>query len=349
MGSALGSWRVKSAFLAVPLRRSLIGATSIKCNRQSRSYERCKMNVKKTRRNMRKSGTHFSVLFARTNAREAILAAISDSPDATESLLAASAEIRAFAEPGFQSTAATEEFRYFAVLVEGCARLVSWQKAVRNCEADADRYLRGAKFLLKEASASKGLQIPESMTKPAQTLLELCDVSKVAEVFRATLTVPLPITFPLETLRSYGGRAESEPRQKVPPIVVAFTSFSVNGQQFKKDQQLNLNIGYDLEVEIALSRWPDNEVDLRLEPLSVEPPETYRLPTFVFGKPDTSAPHTLRASKRMIIKQAASFLARPMAFTYRASFSSTEDITTEGQRHLTVCCFDPKERSPKWL
>jgi hypothetical protein len=300
------------------------------------------MNVKKIRRNMRKSGTHFSVLFARTNAREAILAAISDSPDATESLLAASAEIRAFAEPGFQSTAATEEFRYFAVLVEGCARLVSWQKAVRNCEADADRYLRGAKFLLKEASASKGLQIPESMTKPAQTLLELCDVSKVAEVFRATLTVPLPITFPLETLRSYGGRAESEPRQKVPPIVVAFTSFSVNGQQFKKDQQLNLNIGYDLEVEIALSRWPDNEVDLRLEPLSVEPPETYSLPTFVFGKPDTSAPHTLRASKRMIIKQAASFLARPMAFTYRASFSSTEDITTEGQRHLTVCCFDPK-------
>jgi hypothetical protein len=116
----------------------------------------------------------------------------------------------------------------------------------------------------------------------------------------------------------------------------------VNGQQFKKDQQLNFNIGYDLEVEIVLSMWPENEIDLRLEPLSVEPSETYNLPTFVFSRPQDSAPFTLRASKRMIIKQAASFLARPMAFTYRASFSNTKDITTEGQRHLTVRCFDPK-------
>jgi len=249
---------------------------------------------------MRKSGTNSSVLLARTNAREALLAAISDSPDASESLLAASAQIRAFAEPGFQSTSATDEFRYFAVLVEGCARLVSWQKAVRDCEADADRYLRGAKFLLKEASASKELQIPESMTKPAQALLELSDVSKVAEVFRATLAIPLPITFPLEVTRSYGGRAASEPREDVPPVVVAFTSFGVNGQQFKKDQHLNLNIGYDLEVEITLSRWPENEVDLRLEPLSVEPPETYSLPTFVFGKPDTSPCRSVSTTLRQV-------------------------------------------------
>ena len=291
---------------------------------------------------MRKSGTHSSVLLGRTNAREALAAALSDSPNASESLLAASAEIHAFAEPGFQSNAATEEFRYFAVLVEACARLVSWQKAVRDCEADADRYLRGAKFLLKGSSATKEIQIPESMTKPAQAILELSDVSNVAEVFRAIFVIPLPITFPLEIPGNYGGRAASEPRQEVPSIVVAFTSFGVNGQQFKKDQQLNLNIGYDLEVEITLSRWPENDVDLRLEPLSVEPPETYSLPTFVFDKPNMSAPYTLRASKRMIIKQAASFLARPMAFTYRASFSNTEDITTEGQRHLTVRCFDPK-------
>ena len=106
------------------------------------------------------------------------------------------------------------------------------------------------------------------MTKPAQMIAELSDVSKIGEVFRDVLAVPLPITFPLESPRAFRERVAREPREEVPPVVVAFTSFSVNGQQFKKDQKLNLNIGYDLEVEIALSRWPENEVDLRLEPLS---------------------------------------------------------------------------------
>ncbi len=290
---------------------------------------------------MRKSGTHSSVLSGRTSAREALFSATADSADASAALLAASAEVRDFAEPGFQSTEATEELRYFAILLEACARLVAWKTAVRDCEADAERYLRGAKFLLSEAAA-KGLQVPISMTKPAQMIAGLADVSKIGEVFRDVLAVPLPITFPLESPRAFRERVAREPREEVPPVVVAFTSFSVNGQQFKKDQKLNLNIGYDLEVEIALSRWPENEVDLRLEPLSVEPSETYSLPTFVFSKPEGSAPFNFHASKRMLIKQAASFLARPMAFTYRATFSKTDDITTEGQRHLSVRCFDPK-------
>jgi hypothetical protein len=290
---------------------------------------------------MRKSGTHSSVLLARTRAREALFSSVADSADASAALLAASAELRGFAEPGFQSTGSTAEFRYFAVLVEACARLVAWKTAIRDCEADAERYLRGAKFLLNEASA-KGLEVPTSMTKPARMVAQVSDVSKIGEVFLSVLAVPLPITFPLEGQGTFRPRVSREPREQVPPVVVAFTSFSVNGQQFKKDQQLNLNIGYDLEVEIALSRWPMDEVDLRLEPLSVEPAETYSLPTFVFDKPEGSAPFNFRASKRMLIKQAASFLARPMAFTYRATFSKTDDIATEGQRHLTVRCFDPK-------
>jgi hypothetical protein len=256
--------------------------------------------------------------------------------------VAASADLRAFAEPGFGSSDVTVELRFFATLIECCARLVSWPKAVRDCEADADRYLRGAKFILNEALASRDSPTGHPFTKAKQAVLDLSEVSKIHDVFRAILAVPLPIAFPLESPRRFAPSANSESQAKASPVVVAFTSFGVNGQQFKKDQQLNLNIGYDLEVELVLSRWPEDEIDLRLEPLSVEPPETYNLPTFVFSRPQDSAPFTLRGSKRMIIKQAASFLARPMAFTYRASFSNTKDITTEGQRHLTVRCFDPK-------
>jgi len=202
-----------------------------------------------------------------------LFSATADSAEASAALLAASAEVRDFAEPGFQSTEATEEFRYFAILLEACARLVAWKAAVRDCEADTERYLRGAKFLLNEAAA-KGPQVPISMTKPAQMIAGLSDVSKIGEVFRDVLAVPLPITFPLESPRAFRDRVAREPREEVPPV--------------------------------------------------------------------GSAPLKFRASKRMLIKQAASFLARPMAFTYRATFSRTDDITTEGQRHLSVRCFDPK-------
>lgn len=45
----------------------------------------------------------------------------------------------------------------------------------------------------------------------------------------------------------------------------------------------------------------------------------------------------------MVVKRANSFLARPIEFSYRARFSSSAaEIVTQGQRHLTVRCFDPK-------
>ena len=107
---------------------------------------------------MRKSGTHSSVLPARTSAREALFSATADSADASAALLAASAEVRDFAEPGFQSTAATEEFRYFAILLEACARHVAWKIAVRDCEGDAKRATTRSKISFKTKQRRKDLK-----------------------------------------------------------------------------------------------------------------------------------------------------------------------------------------------
>src|SRR5258708_31038624 len=134
------------------------------------------------RRTMRRSGTVSSVLLARTNAREALLSAVSDSADASEALLGAAAEPRAFAEPGFGSSDVTTEFRFFATLVECCARLVSWPKAVRDCETDADRYLRGAKFILNEALVSDDSPSGQPFIKAKQAGLDLLEGSKIHSV-----------------------------------------------------------------------------------------------------------------------------------------------------------------------
>ncbi len=291
---------------------------------------------------MRRSGTHSSVLLARTNAREALLLGLDSSPGAAEALSTAAAELRSFAEPGFSSPSVAREVRLFAVLIECCARLVLWPKAVRECEADADRYLRGAKLVLREALAAQEDISDDTFVEARRAIQDIADVTGVPEVLRAVLEIPLPIAFPLEVTPQRGRFAEKQVREEALPIVVAFASFQVNGQPFKKDQILNLNIGYDLGVEIVLSRWPERETDLRLEPLSVEPAEAYTLPTFAFSRPQESGPYTLRSTKRMVIKQAGSFLARPMEFSYRAIFLDTKDVTTEGQRHLSVRCFDPR-------
>lgn len=290
---------------------------------------------------MRRSGTHSSVLRARTDAREALFSALDNAFGAAQALSQAADELRALAAPGFSSPSVTDEIRLFAVLIDCCARLVLWPKAVRDCETDADRYLRGAKFVLKEALAVQTNLDADTFAKAQHAIEGLNDISGVPDVLRTVLQIPLPIAFPLEVARRRVPVAEDLTREESLPIVVAFTSFEVNSQPFRKDQVLNLNIGYDLSVEIVLSRWPERESDLRLEPLSVEPIDAYTLPIFAFSRPNGSGPYTLRSTKRMIIKQAGSFLARPMEFSYRATFLKTKDVTTEGQRHLSVRCFDP--------
>jgi hypothetical protein len=291
---------------------------------------------------MRRSGTHSSVLLARTNAREALFSALDNSSGAAQALSEAADELHAFAVPGFSSPSVTDEIRLFAVLIDCCARLVLWPKAVRDCEADADRYLRGAKLVLKESLVVQTDLNDDTFAEARRAIQELSDISGVPDVLRAVLQIPLPIAFPLEVARQRVPVSENQSREESLPIVVAFTSFEVNNQPFRKDQVLNFNIGYDLSVEIVLSRWPERESDLRLEPLSVEPIDAYSLPTFVFSRPNGTGPYTLRSTKRMVIKQAGSFLARPMEFSYRAMFLETKDITTEGQRHLSVRCFDPR-------
>lgn len=279
---------------------------------------------------------------SRVKAREALLSALDGTPTAADDLLATAAEFRALAERGFNLESTTRMYALFGRFLECAARLASWSASVRACEQDADRFLRGAKVYLRDTISVYPLE-PNEPWQGCKALIEqAADLDDTTGVYQALLSIPLPVAFALEPKTRHGGISR-EKKNEAEKVVVAFTAFSVNGTPFSKDQLLNLNIGYDLQVEVGLSSWPEGESELRLEPLSVEPADSYELPTFSFTKPSSKQPINLKATQRMVLKRANSFLARPLEFTYRATFASLREITTEGQRHLSVRCFDPQK------
>lgn len=278
---------------------------------------------------------------SRVKAREALLSALDGTPNAADDLLAAAADLRALAERGFTLETTTREYALFGGFVGCAARIASWTASVRACEQDSDRFLRGAKVLLRDTISAYPLEENEPWQTCKALIEQAADVNDATGVYQAILGIPLPVAYALEPKARYGGTREnkSDPEK----VVVAFTAFSVNGTPFSKDQLLNLNIGYDLAVEVGLSSWPEGESELRLEPLSVEPSDSYELPIFSFMRPPSKEPVNLKATQRMVLKRANSFLARPLEFSYRAKFTSLREITTEGQRHLSVRCFDPQK------
>lgn len=297
------------------------------------------------KRNIESGGTRNLDWMTRIRAREALFAALEGVPQSPDLLLGTAREMREACAAGFPIAKTTATYDLYTRLLECTARLGSWSIAVRSCEADADRYLRGAKVLAQDTRKAFSLELQDPIAGCFGLIENTSDVSDVPAVNRAVLAIPLPISYPLAKPSRPPAPVERE-NPKEQPVVVAFTSFAVNGQPFQKGHLLNLDIGYDLTVEVGLFAWPNGEDELRLEPLSVEPPDSYELPVFSFAKPSGTGPFFLKASKRMVLKRATSFLARPLEFSYRARFTSAREVNTEGQRHLSVSCFDPR-RDPQ--
>jgi len=185
-------------------------------------------------------------------AREALLSALDGAPTAADDLLATAADLRSLAELGFTLETTTREYALFGGFVECAARLASWTASVRACEQDADRFLRGAKVFLRDTISAYPLE-PHEPWQTCKTLIEQAtDVDDVTGVYQSLLSIPLPVAYALEP-KTRRGSGSWEKKSEPEKVVVAFTAFSVNGMAFSKDQLLNLNIGYDLEVEEGLS------------------------------------------------------------------------------------------------
>jgi len=260
-----------------------------------------------------------------------------------EALAAATAELRNMAGQ-LTPPASGIRYRQVANLLEALTFLVRWVAAVRSAEIDADRFLRSAKLAARDVSRELPANAEgENLRRVASRIADLSDVDGVPDIARLLLCIPLPLPLFAEVQRPLFHDRIPAPA-KGPAVIVAFTSFHLNGVAFGDPHTVQPEILYDLQVEVRVSHWPPEAQRLVLEVMSVEPPSAYNLPTFSFDRPAGSAPYAVAQTGRLLVQNPVALYARPLQFTYKARFEPSvtdADVSVEGHRHLRMQCFDP--------
>ncbi len=244
---------------------------------------------------------------------------------------------------GFSSAIAANAYAALAGLVRVIDALVHWRVAVLDALPDADRFLRSA----RERYA---LWSSEYSSKPATSGLlaasasvpTLASIAEVASIARAVALVPLPLGVfeaPKQPSRM-PKRVEPEPPSEEPvDLTVAFLKFQVDGHPAVELQHLSPGVVHDLEIEVRVSRWPSNQGELRLTPISVEPKSTYEFPTFNFRRPAGESPYVMHERGRAIVLLPQGMHARPFEFKYTAEFVPEQEeqpVAVVGHRTLLI-------------
>ena len=175
-------------------------------------------------------------------------------------------------------------------------------------------------------------------------------MEQVGNVCRAIASISLPIPFFAAEVRPSWLPRGDQQEEKEPPVVlkVAFLQFKINGEPAKQVHFLTPQMAHDLEIEVRVSRWPDNATSLDLRPVTVEKPDTYDFPNFQFVRPSGDGPFVMRQQGRAILKFPHSIQASPFEFKYAADFSpraSEQPVAVVGHRTLRIEGID-LQRSP---
>jgi hypothetical protein len=117
--------------------------------------------------------------------------------------------------------------------MEAFTFLVRWVSAVRSAEIDADRFLRSAKVVARDVSREfDGKAEVESLKRVVASLSDPSDIDDVPEIARRLLCIPLPLPRFAEVQRPSPRENGTAAAAKAPAVVVAFTSFQLNGVAF---------------------------------------------------------------------------------------------------------------------
>lgn len=241
------------------------------------------------------------------------------------------------------SAAAATAYNAFGGIVRIVDMLAHWRQAVLDAEPDADRYLRSARERHRVWSNDYShSDAAADLRAAAEGLTTLKSTDQVADIARALATVPLPIGIFTQPVKpDWAVKAElADPKEERPvDLTVAFLKFQFDGQPAAEVHQLAAREVHDLEIEVRVSRWPQDKRELRLTPISVEPKSTYDFPSFQFEKPDGEAPYTMRQSGRAALLLPQGMHSRPFEFKYTAEFipeRGDQPVAVVGHRTLIV-------------
>ncbi len=296
-------------------------------------------------RRTRRNEILYAVYPSRIKAVEAVAAVLQGAASA-EALTAAATELKNAAAQ-LTPPASGIRYRQMATLLEALTLLVRWSVAVRTAEIDADRFSRSAKIVARDVSRElDGNTDVESLKRVVDKIMSLSDIDGIPDVARFLLCIPLPLPLFVEIQKPALRERRQAGSTKAPSVVVAFTSFELNGAALGDPHTVQPDLIYDLQVAVRVSHWPSEAERLLLEVMSVEPRSAYELPTFSFDRPTGKAPFTVKATGRLLVHHPITLLARPLQFSYKARFEpavTESQISVEGHRHLRMQCFDPAQ------
>lgn len=285
------------------------------------------------------------VFSSRLNAVEALLRF--PAATGTEDLNALAGELDSTSASLASPTAAVA-YAAFAGLVRIASTLAQWHDAVLSALPDADRFLRSAKaryqLWLKEYD---GQAAAANLVQASGTLPDASSLDDAVRFLNAIGTVPLPLGMLAQDLsfaRIQGQHLDERPIAKPLELTVAFLKFQIDSVSVQYIHQLTPGEVHDLELEVRVSRWPEEHSELQLTPVSVEPASTYEFPSFKFSRPAGEPPYILHQRARAILKASQGIHARPFEFKYAAEFlppKSEQPVAIVGHRTLLIDGTDP--------
>jgi len=290
---------------------------------------------------MRNGAIHSGAYAARIDAVEALLAAAD--PRVTNG-----ARFRTLASALDELTTEYYDARVavayaaFASLMRTVAMLVEWRAAVLQAAVDADRFLRSGRELhrawLKEYAERDEAA---SLAGAAAPISDLDGIEKVGPLCQAVASVPLPIGIYAAESRQSPMPTEPDEADRAAPaeLTVAFIRFNIDGQPANETHFLTPKEVHDLEIEVRISRWPDQAQSLCLAPVTIERSSTHDFPTFRFQRPSGDPPYQLRDRGRAVLHIAQGLRAQPFEFRYAADFEPAEveqPVAVVGHRNLRM-------------
>ena len=242
----------------------------------------------------------------------------------------------------------------FAELIRVAAQIVDWRAAVVDATVDADRFLRAGQVRLdawrEEFGSRSG---PVTFEAIVNAMAGLDRPAEVGHLCLRLASIPLPLGVDGDDRRSWAAaraKPDGQKNEAAPAeLRVAFLSFSVDGVAAATVDHLTPDETHDLEIEVRISRWPEDATMLRLAPVSIEVANSYDLPTFEFARPDGDPPYVCRQRGRAKIHGGQALRAQPFEFRYAAEFApqaSEQPVAVVGHRTLRFESIDVSRSPP---
>jgi hypothetical protein len=243
--------------------------------------------------------------------------------------------------------AAGYQYAAFGELMAAYGMLAKWRTAVRAAERDAGRFLFAAQQRTEAVSEPReGVALPERLKSVAKEVEQLTHPREVSKVREALLACPLALPLKRGERVVRGERRVGRrdlPAKELPAVAVV--EFALDETPLVSDMLVQPEVVHDLTVKLKFAQWPVGATEILLQPVSIEPPAVFDLPTFRIQGPPLGQDKSVTATARLILTLPQTIRSRPLEFVYRAAALRDDGrevlLLLEGQRRFTVRSYDP--------